>query len=75
MSLCVTLGEFHFSNLLDFTKEEFSALPSKNKVADERSSSKSSKKILQMEAGQPNKYDITKTSEVFYLENTNLPIF
>ena len=36
MSLCVTLGEFHFSNLLDFTEEEFSALPSKNKVADEK---------------------------------------
>ena len=36
MSLCVTLGEFHFSNLLDFTEEEFSALPSKNKVADKK---------------------------------------
>ena len=30
------MGPSHFSNLLDFTEEEFSALPSKNKVADEK---------------------------------------
>ena len=41
MSLCVTLGEFHFSNLLAFREEEFSALPSKNKVADEKKLAKS----------------------------------